>query len=84
MNARRYIYHPESDCLFTAENGDDPRGDSGDDALVEEIASRQKSACATQCQYAIDVAMPEYRCANGCMYEKEKSDRDEPFADLLG
>lgn len=28
--------------------------------------------CEHRCQYAIDIAMPEYSCGNGCMYDKAK------------
>lgn len=30
---------------------------------------RRDKVCATECQYAKDVAMPEYNCATECQYE---------------
>jgi hypothetical protein len=36
--------------------------------------SVEDDPCAEGCQYAKDVAMPEYSCADGCMYEKAKAE----------
>lgn len=34
------------------------------------MSDTPRHPCAVRCQYAQDVAMPEYSCQGDCMYEK--------------